>query len=261
MKLFRSLKQLLKAETSETSSPVSESVNSHVATITIPADSVVGSSVLAEAQGYLAGQMLVATPVIDSGCFHKSVVYLFAHSAEGAMGVIINQPVELVNVDMLLDGVNMSSEMKERNLPTYFGGPVEKVRGFVVHSTDYYKDFSLARSGELAVTASSTILTDIAAGHGPNKAALVVGYASWGAGQLEAEIESNSWITVPATEELMFGTENELKWATASKSLGIDMAFYFYFCRPRLILCFYFNELSVIAGFYPLHRVFLLPCR
>ena len=226
MKLFRSVKQFLKTETPEISSSAPESVTVNADSITIPADSVVGSSVLSETQGYLAGQMLVATPVIDSGCFQKSVVYLFAHSAEGAMGVIINQPVELMNVDMLLDGVNMSGEMKERNLPTYFGGPVEKVRGFVVHSTDYYKDFSLARSSELAVTASSSILSDIASGHGPHKAALVVGYASWGAGQLEAEIESNSWITVPATEALMFGTENELKWATASKSLGIDMAFY-----------------------------------
>lgn len=226
MKLFRSVKQLLKTENSEDKSSVSASVDTNSPNITIPAESLVAPSVIADAQGYLAGQMLVATPVIDSGCFQKSVVYLFAHSAEGAMGVIINQPMELLNVDMLLDGVNMSGEMKERNLPTYFGGPVEKVRGFVVHSTDYYKEYSLARSAELAVTASSAILSDIAAGNGPQKAALVVGYASWGAGQLEAEIESNSWITVPATEALVFGTENDLKWATASKSLGIDMAFY-----------------------------------
>ena len=222
MKLFRTVKQLLKTEEA-----VPESATASAPVITLPADSLMVPPAISEVQtGYLAGQMLVATPVIDSGCFHKSVVYLFAHSAEGAMGVIINQPVELVNVDMLLDGVNMSGEMKERNLPTYFGGPVEKVRGFVVHSTDYYREFSLARSAELAVTASSTILSDIAANQGPKHAALVVGYAAWSAGQLEAEIEANSWITVPATEQLMFGTENELKWATASKSLGIDMAFY-----------------------------------
>lgn len=176
--------------------------------------------------GYLSGQLLVATPVIDSGCFQKSVIYVFNHSAEGAMGLIINQPLELVNYTALLEGMDLPKDTANREIPIYFGGPVERTRGFVIHSTDYFREFSLARSAELAVTASSVILGDMVAGTGPKHAALVVGYAGWGAGQLEAEIEANSWITVPATAELMFGTENDLKWATASKSLGIDMAFF-----------------------------------
>ena len=178
------------------------------------------------ANGYLSGQLLVATPVIDSGCFQKSVIYVFNHSAEGAMGLIINQPLELVNYSALLEGMDLPKDATNREIPIYFGGPVERTRGFVIHSTDYFREFSLARSAELAITASSVILGDIVAGNGPKNAALVVGYAGWSAGQLEAEIEGNSWITVPATADLMFNTESDLKWATASKSLGIDMAFF-----------------------------------
>lgn len=176
--------------------------------------------------GYLAGQLLVATPVITSGCFQKSVVYVFAHNDEGAMGLIINQPLELINYAALLEGMDLPEQAGNRELPVFFGGPVERARGFVLHSADYLREFSLARSGELVVTASSTILTDIMNERGPKDAVLAVGYAGWTAGQLEAEIEQNSWISVPATPELVFNTENDLKWATASKALGVDMAFF-----------------------------------
>lgn len=176
--------------------------------------------------GYLAGQLLVATPVINSGCFQKSVVYVFAHNDEGAMGLIINQSLELVNYSSLFEGMDLPNDAQDGQLPVYFGGPCERARGFVVHSTDYKREFTLARSNELAVTASSQILTDITNGKGPEKAVLCVGYAGWTAGQLEAEIEANSWITVPASQHIVFDTDDELKWATASKSLGVDMAFF-----------------------------------
>lgn len=176
--------------------------------------------------GYLTGQLLVATPVLNTGCFQKSVVYIFQHNDDGAMGIIINQPLELINYSALLEGMDLPKEATDRELPVYFGGPVERARGFVVHSNDYQRPVTLARHGDLAVTASSTILTDIMNGRGPKDAVLCVGYAGWTAGQLEAEIEQNSWITVPATSQLVFGTDDELKWATASKSLGVDMAFF-----------------------------------
>ena len=182
--------------------------------------------VLDASTGFLAGQLLVATPLIDSGCFQKSVIYVFTHNAEGAMGLIINQPLEMVNYASLIDGASLPAEGKTKEISTYFGGPVERARGFVIHSNDYQKDTALYRSADLSVTASSAILHDLVAGTGPQQAALVVGYAGWDAGQLESEIEQNSWISVPATADLVFGTENELKWATASKSLGIDMAFF-----------------------------------
>lgn len=216
MKLFSTVKQML-------ISPESQTPNDQ--TISLNAPTVI-SSVLSLTEGSLTGQMLVATPVIDSGCFQKSVVYVFAHTDEGAMGLIINQPLELIHYSALVEGTPLPKEADGQKIPVFFGGPVERARGFVLHSTDYTRDFTLAQRGDLAVTASSAILSDIVAGKGPKHAALAVGYAGWSAGQLEQEIEQNSWITVPATAELMFGTENELKWATASKSLGIDMAFY-----------------------------------
>lgn len=216
MNLFRKVKTML----NDPASPDSQ--------ITIGEDLVPSPQIIdgSASKGYLTGQLLVATPVIDSGPFQKSVIYLFNHSAEGSMGLIINQPIELVNYTALLQGIDLPKEMPMREMPVHFGGPVERSRGFVIHSIDYHREFTLNRTGEIAVTASSAILKDIVSGQGPKKAALIVGYAGWQAGQLEAEIESNSWISVPATEKLVFGTENELKWATASKSLGIDMAFY-----------------------------------
>ena len=218
MKLFLKVKTMLTPDVA-THAP---------AEITVSARAIAGPNIIdaTAANGYLSGQLLVATPVIDSGCFQKSVIYIFNHSVEGAMGLIINQPLELVNYTALLEGMDLPKDAANREIPIYFGGPVERTRGFVIHSTDYYREFSLARSAELAVTASSVILGDIVAGNGPKHAALVVGYAGWSAGQLEAEIEGNSWITVPATADLMFNTESDIKWVTASKSLGIDMAFF-----------------------------------
>lgn len=219
MKLFRTVKQLLGSAEASPGNAANITLNSAQPVAANPID-------VTTANGYLAGQLLVATPVIESGPFYKSVIYVFAHSEEGAMGVIVNQPLEMLNYSALIDGIDLSHEAAAEKIPVYFGGPVEKARGFVIHTTDYYRDFSLARSGELAVTASSAILNDMVMGKGPQKSALVVGYAGWSAGQLEAEIEANSWITLPATAGIVFDTENELKWATASKSLGIDMAFY-----------------------------------
>ncbi len=174
--------------------------------------------------GFLAGQMLVATPVIDGGCFQKSVVIIFSHGRDGAMGLIVNHPIEVINYAALVQGMPLPANVNAKHMPVYFGGPLERHRGFIIHTADYQRDTAMFRTPDLAITASNTILRDLVAGCGPKKAALAVGYAGWGAGQLEAEIEQNSWITVPASADLVLNTENELKWATASKSLGFDMA-------------------------------------
>lgn len=178
------------------------------------------------AEGYLAGQLLVATPLISGSCFQKSVIYVFQHNDEGAMGVIINQPLERVQLSSLVESNKLDNTNADVTIPVYFGGPVEKTRGFVIHSSEYFPDFSLVRHGDIAITASSGILNDIAAGRGPRQSQLCVGYAGWQAGQLEAEIAENSWLTVPSSGALLFATEDELKWATAGKSLGVDMSFY-----------------------------------
>ncbi len=217
MKLIKTVSDMFTRDTQETSD------------IALSTTDLSGPHILdvSASTGYLTGQLLVATPVLSTGCFQKSVVYIFKHNDEGAMGIIINQPLELINYSALLEGMDLPKEATDRELPVYFGGPVERARGFVLHSNDYNRPaVTLARNGDLAVTASSTILTDIMNGKGPKNAVLCVGYAGWTAGQLEAEIEANSWITVPATHQLVFSTDDELKWATASKSLGVDMAFF-----------------------------------
>jgi putative transcriptional regulator len=200
--------------------------------ITLSADS--GGNILApqvidgrtSPQGYLAGQFLVATPLITGSCFHKAVIYVFSHSEDGAMGLILNQSLETVQFSALVESMQLGDANVAREVPVYFGGPVDRNRGFVLHSSEYFQDFSLVRHGDIAVTASSAILRDMIAGRGPQKALLAVGYAGWSAGQLETEIAENSWIHVPASSELVFGTEDDMKWATASKSLGVDMNFY-----------------------------------
>lgn len=177
---------------------------------------------------FLTGQLLVATPQISNGIFHKSVIYIFAHSAEGTMGCIINQPIEMVHFSALLEQVDIPATKAMRDIPVHFGGPTERSRGFVMHTTDSAPVHeSIAEHNGIAITAVTGILRDIAEGEGPESAALIVGYAGWGPGQLEREMEENSWITVPATKELIFDTANEHVWSLASQELGIaDMAFY-----------------------------------
>jgi putative transcriptional regulator len=179
----------------------------------------------AQGGGYLAGQLLVATPVIDSGCFQRAVVYVFSHGADGAMGVIINQPIERVHFSALVEGLQLPEGTENQEIPIYFGGPVDRNRGFIIHSGEGAGD-AAAATPEVAVTASSAMLNDILLGKGPRQAALIIGYAGWAAGQLEQEIEQNSWIAAPASRKLIFETEDDLKWGMASKSLGVDMAFF-----------------------------------
>ncbi len=184
------------------------------------------SAPIHRSEGYLQGQLLVSTPLITSTCFHKSVVYLFAHNEDGAMGVIINQPLEIVSYDSLLEESDMPALASDDEISVYYGGPVDRSRGFVIHSTDYNKGETLFSNESVAISANTGILKDIAAGRGPSKSTLAVGYAGWASGQLEKEIEENSWITVPATQEIVFDSEDEMKWGMASQSLGIDMNFF-----------------------------------
>lgn len=177
-------------------------------------------------EGYLEGQLLVSTPLISTSCFHKSVIYLFAHNAEGAMGIIINQPLETVPYDSLLDDADLADLDGNNEIDVYYGGPVDRSRGFVIHSGDYTRGEILFTLDNIAVSANAAILKDMALGQGPQRSRLVVGYAGWTAGQLEKEIEENSWITVPATRELVFDIDDEMKWGMASQSLGIDMNFF-----------------------------------
>ncbi len=177
-------------------------------------------------KGSLAGHLLIATPVIQESCFARSVIYLCAHNEAGAMGMIINYPVESIDIKDIFAQLAISSDMPPRSLPIHFGGPVEANRGFVLHSDEYALGESLIRQDGIAVTASLSILHELARGHGPEQGMLVLGYAGWSPRQLEAEIEGGSWIVVPASRQLIFDTHNETKWNVAISSLGFDMGHY-----------------------------------
>jgi putative transcriptional regulator len=174
--------------------------------------------------GTLAGHLLIATPVVRDSCFARSVIYLCAHNESGAMGIIINYPVENVHLQDILEQLEIEHQsLKSRKFPIHFGGPVEANRGFVLHSTDYKTEGSLIAKDGIAVTSNIAVLQDLAAGKGPSQGMLVLGYAGWAPGQLESEIEAGSWITVSANKKIVFDTHNETKWNTAISSLGIDM--------------------------------------
>lgn len=172
--------------------------------------------------GYLGGQILIAMPSLRDPNFARSVICLCAHSPEGAMGIVLNQPIEALSFDELLKQLELEPVPPQRRIRLHQGGPVEGGRGFVLHTTDWSSDGSLHVSGEVALTASVDILKAIAGGGGPRLGLLALGYASWGPGQLEDEIQANSWLSVPADEGLLFDEDAADKWRQALARLKVD---------------------------------------
>lgn len=183
-----------------------------------------------EDEGYLDGQLLVAMPSMGDPRFSRSVIYLCAHSSEGAMGIVINQRAPNISFTELLEQLDIVPTEDRISLPSglsamavHLGGPVETGRGFVLHSADYFKSESTLPIDEsVCLTATIDILRDIAKGSGPNKALLALGYAGWAPGQLEDEIQSNGWLNCPADPELIFDPELDRKYNKALGSIGID---------------------------------------
>jgi putative transcriptional regulator len=172
---------------------------------------------------YYEGQLLIATPYMRGDFFAGAVVYVFAHNAGGAMGVIINKPLEMVHHASLFQQLSIDIPDYSEDLTLYHGGPVEENRGFVLHSADYQIEDSLQSSNGINVTASIAILKDIARGEGPEKLLIAIGCAGWSAGQLESEIESNLWLNVPATPEIIFHKSDSAKYGLTERLLGFDM--------------------------------------
>lgn len=176
--------------------------------------------------GSYEGQFLIATPAMTGEVFAHSLIYLFAHNPGGAMGVMLNKPLDMVHHATLFQQLGIEFMRDDSDLAVHHGGPVEENRGFVLHSNDYATEDTLVQPSGISVTASMTILRDIARGKGPAQALLGIGYAGWAAGQLEAEIESNYWLTAPASSVIAFYPDDDAKHAMAAKSLGIDMCRY-----------------------------------
>jgi putative transcriptional regulator len=181
---------------------------------------------------YLDGQMLIAMPGIGDPRFDRSVIYMCAHSAEGAMGIVVNKPAENINFSELLTRLNIIPDEERINLPddvseltVHFGGPVEMGRGFVLHTADYFAtDSTLPIDETIGLTATLDVLRAIASGDGPRHALLALGYAGWGPGQLDKEISSNGWLHCEADEDLIFGDKLERKYDLALAKIGISMS-------------------------------------
>ncbi len=183
--------------------------------------------------GYLDGQLLLAMPGMTDDRFARCVVYLCAHSDEGAMGIIINRRAPSLNFSELLVQLEVIAPDEAIRLPAQAGavpvlkgGPVETGRGFVLHSNDFYIDNStLPIDAGVSLTATIDILRAIAHGAGPDRAVLALGYAGWSPGQLEDEMQHNGWLTCPADSALIFDTPLESKYERALRKLGIDPGF------------------------------------
>jgi putative transcriptional regulator len=180
-------------------------------------------------RGYLDDQFLIAMPGMKDDRFARTVIYICAHSAEGAMGLIINQAQQMLFPDLLVQ-LGILEEQEAIRLPAAArdmvirnGGPVDRSRGFVLHSDDYLVESSLPVSEEVCLTATVDILRAISTGKGPRQALMALGYSGWGAGQLESEIAANGWLTCPASQELLFDADIERKYDRIMSMIGIDL--------------------------------------
>ncbi|MBU2994162.1 YqgE/AlgH family protein [Octadecabacter sp. 1_MG-2023] len=171
----------------------------------------------------LLGKLLIAMPDMGDPRFDHSVIYICAHSAEGAMGLIINKPTPEVRFGDLLEQLSIDEGELAVDVRIHYGGPVEMGRGFVLHTSDYASGAgTMDVSNGIAMTATLDILEDIAVGNGPKRSMLGLGYAGWGPHQLEDELINNGWLVTDANEDILFGRAAEHKWTAALKTLGID---------------------------------------
>jgi putative transcriptional regulator len=176
----------------------------------------------ASADGFLTGQLLIAMPAMADPRFSQSVIYLCAHTSEGAMGLIVNRPVVKPTFEELLKQLKVAPHPPHRQIRLCAGGPVENARGFVLHTVDWVGEGSLRVNDEFALTASLDVLQAIAEGGGPRECLLALGYAGWGPGQLDQEMQQNAWLSGPADEPLLFDSGHGTKWIRALGKLNVD---------------------------------------
>ena len=182
-------------------------------------------------RGFLDGQMLIAMPSMRDERFARTLIYMCAHSAEGAMGIVVNQPAGdisfpdlLVKLDVIPATERIQLPRRAGNIKVLKGGPVETQRGFVLHTADFFIENSTLPIDEgICLTATLDILKAIARGNGPASAILALGYAGWAPGQLEQEIQQNGWLHCAADPELIFGKDTGAKYEKALRKIGIDL--------------------------------------
>lgn len=180
---------------------------------------------------YLDGQLLVAMPLMTDKRFARSVIYMCAHTKDGAMGIIINQRAAHIDFADLLERLDISADGATAkpagavSRTVHVGGPIETGRGFVLHTADYLvADSTLQIDSSVCLTATMDILKAIASGEGPDRSILALGYASWAPGQLESEIAANGWLNCPADPELVFSSDIDRKYTRALAQIGINLS-------------------------------------
>ena len=176
--------------------------------------------------GFLTGKLIIAMPAMSDPRFKRSVICICAHSENGAIGLIINKLVESLSFSKISKQLKLNrNDMKVGYSGSiYFGGPVETGRGFILHSTDYSIKGSTVINEQITMTASTQILQALADGEGPKKSIIALGYAGWGPGQLDAELQANAWISIDADQELIFANKIADKWDKAFEKIGVTPA-------------------------------------
>jgi len=173
---------------------------------------------------WLAGHLLIAMPGMADPNFVRTVTYICEHSDQGALGIVINRPMSMELGEVFQQLSLQDNDPERARQPVLRGGPVQTERGFVLHEPSGDWDSTVEVSDTVHLTTSQDILAALAAGNGPKRALMALGYAGWGAGQLEAEIGANAWLSVPATAAIVFDTPFEARWAAAAGLLGVNLA-------------------------------------
>ena len=167
---------------------------------------------------------MLAMPNMGDPRFERAVICMCEHNEEGAMGIVVNQPSFDIEFSELMEQLEIDLPTQHEDIPVFTGGPVEPNRGFVLHSADFTQESTLVVSEIVALTATVEILRAMAMGTGPNNSLLALGYAGWGPGQLESEIQQNAWLHTEIDTDLLFSTEADIKWPLAMAKLGVDVS-------------------------------------
>lgn len=177
----------------------------------------------AENERFLAGQLLVAAEEMADPRFAESVIYMVRHDAQGALGLVVNRPLAQGPLNDLLKGFGVEAKNPKREIIIHYGGPVSSRQGFVLHSDDVVLESSKKVKDGIAMTSDTKLLEAMAQGKGPQQALFMLGYAGWGPGQLEAEIQAEAWFAIPGDKSLIFGKDAESKWKQATDRRRIPL--------------------------------------
>ena len=171
----------------------------------------------------LSGRMLIAMPGMGDPRFDRTVIYMCSHSDEGAMGLVVNRRADGVTFQELMSQLEIEIGPETQGSDIHYGGPVEMGRGFVLHSSDFHVEEATMRVDDrISLTATLDVLRAMAAGEGPRRAMIALGYSGWAPSQLEGELQRNGWLTCDADDELLFSRDDKAKWAKALRKIGVD---------------------------------------